>query len=167
MKTPQLASQNGRRAFRARRGETALAVLSVLASGQGALTPGGIAKRIRDLSRGEWAVTTSSVNAQLDDLLRSKLVYKTYRDDPLTGSDYYYSVEQSGVNRLTTSKTALDALWSNFKESSSDGSQLEVELEKLQQALTVVDKLPDDRLNRITAAVADLRKTIYTVLAED
>jgi DNA-binding PadR family transcriptional regulator len=167
MKTPQLAAKNGRRAFRARRGETALAVLSVLASGRAALTPGTIAKRIRELSRAEWAVTTSSVNAQLDDLLRSKLVFKQYRDDPLSGSDYYYSIEQSGLNRLTASKTELDALWSNFKDVPSDGSQLELELEKLQQALTVVDKLSDERRDKITTAVADLRKTIYTVLAED
>lgn len=167
MKTPQLAPKDGRRAFRARRGETALAVLSVLASVRGSLTPGAIAKHIRETSRGEWAVTTSSVNAQLDDLVRNKLVFKNFRDDPLTGSDYYYTIEQAGNNRLTANKDALDALWANFKDTPSDGSRLELELEKLQQALTVVDKLSDAGRDQITTAVADLRKTIYTVLAED
>jgi DNA-binding PadR family transcriptional regulator len=153
-----------RRAFRAKRGDVKLAIISVLAEGK--VSGYELRKKIQARSGGEWRISSGSIYPQLESLMRHDLVDQSYADGIYSSAEYHYYLTPTGRKHLSDNKHLIDAVWDNFKSVKFEGSKLEIELQKLHQAIGVTDSASEEAVAKVTAEVAELRKRIYAILAE-
>lgn len=153
-----------RREFRAKRGDVKLALLSVLS--EGPASGYELMKKIRAKSAGQWRISSGSIYPQLESLSDHGLVNQTYSEDIYTSSEYVYSLTGAGAKHVETKRTQMRDVWANFSAVKFQGSELQIELQKLAQALSVLDGASPAAVSKITDNVAVLRKRIYAILAE-
>lgn len=164
---PKLTTANtGRRTFRAARGEAKLAVMSVLSEQDRYLSRVQISRIINEKSNGEWAITPSAVGIQLEGLKDHGFIKEDWNPDVYANSDYQYVITDTGRRDATSRVKEFNALWAIFAEAPSDGSELENQLEKLQDALSVIGGLSEVGEEKVVQAVATLRREIYAALSE-
>lgn len=152
------------RAFRAKRGDVRFAIMSLLFNNR--LTGYELMKKIREKSGGQWRVSSGSIYPQLDDL-RSKGIVSMARNDGIySNADYIYLLSNTGRQHYVADKAKIEKVWENFTSVKFSGTALEVELQKLEQALGVLDGAPQNVIDNVTWEVSQLRKKIYANLAE-
>lgn len=156
-----------KRAFRAKSGDVKLAVLSTLevnhSSGYQLII------KIKERSGGEWRLSSGSFYPQLEDLTRRGYIQRI----PFTGINgvrvYSYSLTNAGRSQIITDKSKIEAMWACFTKAEPapfSGTALELELNLLEQALSVVGSASEPSLIKIEQGVARLRRLIYSILAE-
>lgn len=153
------------REFRAKRGDVKLAILSVLSAGP--LNGYELMKKIRELSGGEWRVSSGSIYPQLEHLSEFKLVNQSYAPSVYSSSEYIYYITEAGIKSANVNKVKIQAVWDNFKSVKFEGTALEIELQKLEQALSVLDNASPTTISKVVLHIQNLRKRIYLILSDE
>jgi len=152
-----------RRTFRAKRGDVKLAILSTLA--KGSANGYELRKKIAAASGGEWRISSGSIYPQLEALIDHNLVGQIYTDSIYSNSEYTYSLTSDGRKHYADNRDRIEKVWESFKPTSFEGSELEVELQKLQQAVDVLTANSPEAVGSVIDGVVELRKRIYSLLS--
>jgi len=153
-------STDPRRAFRARRGDVRLAVLSILK--RGPATGYGIMQAIDQRSKGVWRVSSGSVYPNLDSLSSEGLISSSYQ-----GGTSTYNITPNGMRYIDARALEEARIW-NFSEPevSENFGPLETELARLSEAIQLASRTNSKVVDRIYLDVIDFRKKIFRYLSE-
>lgn len=157
-------ASDDRRAFRAKRGDVKLAILSILS--EKSLTGYGLIKEIKERSKQEWRVSSGSVYPQLESLSSAGLIQAFNRTLVGGGTEHAYRLTDKGRQHVTQHNTRIREIWNIFQPKQQTGNYLEVELTKLNEAIAIAVREDSKNANKIYSYLNALRKQIYSELAD-
>jgi len=178
MPTPKVLNKlndKDRLRFRAKKGDAALAILSVLKSGP--RNGYEITQEIKNRTQNVWNISTGTVYPALENLSFEGLVTDSFETQGLFQKDVW-KLTSEGVKRLEKQEYDERQLWALFgvdksgyelnpSTSGTPESLLTRETEKLLEAIELVRRNRPDLVKDLASRVLpEMTKTFYSLLAK-
>lgn len=165
-KVMQDLEDKGRLAFRAKKGDVPLAIMSILS--QSPSNGYEIVKKIEERSQGFWKVSSGSVYPALESLEYDSLVVSDFDDSEIFRKQIF-KLTSAGVKKIQLQNTRVHELWSLFQAPPAmvGRQQIDTEIEKFLEAIALVRKNRPDLIAQISERILpEATKSLYTFLTK-